>query len=438
MNYRSGIWLYIQTNDDDVIEYIPLSKVLKQDLKISLSQILEKLKNKVQQLKVVLIDFSKETFLSKLNQDLVAKTTVVLRKKECQIYFDKQTKKVKVSKEKDTKIRTLIVDDSTTMRVLIRKILECDPNFEVVAEAGHPSQALELIEKNDYDLITMDLHLPEMTGSDLIKTYFKKKSIPTVVISSLRPEESELVLESLENGAVDYIQKPSQQEISSVKEEIIQRLLVAARAQTGKIKSVVNNKLNFKGQKGLLAIGASTGGTEAIKNVLQQVGEHIPPTVIVQHIPPVFSKAFADRLNKILPFEVKEAEDGDVVKADRVLIAPGGCQMKLVRKGTDYVVNITDAPPMNRHKPSVDYLFDSIAENYKGSLVGVLLTGMGADGANGLLKLRKTGAYTIAQDESTSVVFGMPREAILRGGAIDVKELYNIGEAIFKGFSLNV
>ncbi len=335
-----------------------------------------------------------------------------------------------------SKIRTLIVDDSVTIRKVIRHLLESDARFEVVGEAATPSEALKEIRLRNIDLITMDLHLPQKTGADLIKEYMAIRPIPTVVISSLRPEESHLVLESLENGAVDYIQKPDQKTILANRVEILDRLFHAAQA-----KLVSNNKhtkqeaLLSQTGNGLLVIGASTGGTEAIKTLLAQLGSKIPPTLIVQHIPPFFSEAFATRLNKLFPFEVKEAKNGDKVQENRALIAPGGMQMRLAKKGQDFFVVIEDSPPVNRHKPSVDFLFDSVKHEYSGPKVAVLLTGMGADGAEGMLKLRSVGAYTIAQDEQTCVVFGMPREAIKRNAAVKVCGLHEMGTAIHNGFT---
>lgn len=335
-----------------------------------------------------------------------------------------------------SKIKTLIVDDSVTIRKVIRHLLESDPRFEVVAEAALPSEAMKEIRLKQIDLITMDLHLPQKTGADLIKEYMAIKAIPTVVISSLRPEESHLVLESLENGAVDYIQKPDQKTILANKVEILERLYQAAQAKFVVHSKQVAKPNSFlpKTNQGWLLIGASTGGTEAIKTLLSQLGTHVPPTLIVQHIPPFFSDAFAQRLNKLFPFEVKEAKDGDRVQENRVLIAPGGMQMKIVKKGLDYFVAIEDSPPVNRHKPSVDFMFDSVKKEYPGPKVAVLLTGMGADGAEGLLKLRTAGTYTIAQDEQTCVVFGMPREAIKRNAAVKVCGLHEMGNNIQFGF----
>ncbi|MGZ3692070.1 MAG: chemotaxis-specific protein-glutamate methyltransferase CheB [Pseudobdellovibrio sp.] len=439
MQYKSGIWMYIQTARDSQVTFIPMRDILKQDISNTLTGVFKNIEDKVQALKVVLIDLTADFFISKLPTTLKKKAVILTRRKQCDIFVDEPTRRVKVSKEFEKKIKTLIVDDSLTMRRIIRNILESDGRFEVAAESGHPENALELIKSQHFELITMDLHLPDISGAELIKKYFKSYPVPTVVISSLRPEESDLVLQSLENGAVDYIQKPDQKDLKYVQDEIIQRLLTAAQSQTHSQTGAVKPKISFKVEKGLLAIGASTGGTEAIKNVLLQFGNTIPPTVVVQHIPPIFSKAFADRLNRLLPFEVKEAEDGDRIRDNLVLIAPGGRQMKIAKGPSgEFIVKLTDDPPVNRHKPSVDYLFNSIVEHYKSKVVAVQLTGMGADGADGLVKLKKNGAYTIAQDESTSVVFGMPREAILRGGATEVVEIFNIGQFIQKGFCRDI
>lgn len=332
------------------------------------------------------------------------------------------------------KIRTLIVDDSITIRKVIAHLLLQDPRFEVAGEAAHPDEALKLINSKQFDLITMDLHLPKMTGADLIKEYMKSKPIPTVVISSLRPEESNLVLESLENGAVDYLQKMDQKTFMALKSEILERLFEASQAKINKSSAIVKSKASpFGDFQGLFLIGASTGGTEAIREVLSQMGSEIPPTLVVQHIPPFFSEAFAQRLNKLFPFEVKEAKHGDALMKNRVLIAPGGLQMKLVKKGPGYVVELEDSAPVNRHKPSVDYMFDSVVKTFSGQKIAMILTGMGADGAAGLLNLKNAGTFTIAQDEKTCVVFGMPREAIKRGAALEICGLNQMGEAVQKG-----
>lgn len=434
MSYRSGVWLLVHTAGNNQIEYVSLQAILKSDLKKCLEAIIGSIKDPILSIRAVLIDIPKDTFIAALREDLRSKTELLLRRKKCDIRFNEKDNKIEVSQERESKIRTLIVDDSPTMRRMIRHALESDGRFEVTQETGEPKRALELIFKEEFDLITMDLHLPDMTGADLIKTYMPERPVRTVVISSLRPEESELVLQSLENGAIDYIQKPEQKSMTAAREELLSRISAVASAQIGPVRRANGTKANLRNQTGILAIGSSTGGTEAIRVLLSQMGDHVPPTLIVQHIPAVFSKAFAERLNRQFQFEIKEAENGDLVQPDRVLIAPGGFQMKISADGRDIRVCVADEPPVNRHRPSVDVLFNSIPAIYKGPVVGVLLTGMGADGARGMLNLKTSGAYTIAQDEASSVVFGMPREAILCGGATEICDLYTMGNAVQRGF----
>lgn len=334
------------------------------------------------------------------------------------------------------KIKTLIVDDSVTIRKVIQHLLFHDPRFEVAEEAANPEEAMKIITTKDIDLVTMDLHLPRKSGSDLVYEYMLVKPIPTVIISSLSSDESDLVLQALENGAVDYIQKPSRDTLLTMRTEILERLYQASQVKKETLRQKLKAKVNLKNaEKCLLVIGASTGGTEAIKSVLKQLGPEIPPTLIVQHIPPHFSKAFAERLNRTFPFEVREARSGDIIKKNLVLIAPGGMQMRLARAGNNFVTIVEDAPPVNRHKPSVDFLFDSVSKEYPDPKIGLLLTGMGADGAEGLLRLNKAGAYTIAQDEASSIVFGMPKEAIKRGAATEVCGLQQMGLGIEKALN---
>lgn len=332
------------------------------------------------------------------------------------------------------KIRVLIVDDSATIRKILVKMLSRDSSFEVVAEAEKPSEVDDLIRKHRPDLITLDIHMPEMDGVSLLKKIHPLYHIPTVMISSISREEGPQILQALEIGAVDYIQKPQANELADAAQMILDRLKVAASAKiirSPRVKKVVRSRLATDSGS-LVVMGASTGGTEALKVVLESLPEQIPPVLIVQHIPPVFSAAFAQRLNSLCPFEVREASDGDEVKPNLVLIAPGGKQMGIkVIKGKT-VIRITDDPPMNRHKPSVDYLFKSVAENGHPKVVAAILTGMGGDGAVQMKVLRDAGARTIAQDESSSVVYGMPREAMLKGGAEFISPLDKIGEKLLQ------
>ncbi len=343
------------------------------------------------------------------------------------------------------KLRVLVVDDSKTIRNLLTKILNSDSSVEVVGAADRPSEALRLIESLKPDVVTLDLHMPEMNGLEFLRKFLPSHPIPTVMVSAVSLEEGSEVLQCLEAGAVDYIQKPSATEISEISPQLIEKVKMAAGVKV-KISTLPgqavrphrrrNSVSGSMEREQLLVIGSSTGGTEALRKILIELPEQIPPTLIVQHIPAMFSKAFAERLNDLCPFRVKEAEDGDEIRPDHVFIAPGGKQMKIRKRadGKRFIV-INDAPPMNRHKPSVDYLFHSVAETDGGNCVGVILTGMGNDGAAGLKRLRDAGARTIAQDEKTCVVFGMPREAILLGAAQEILPLQDIPGCLLRWFS---
>lgn len=323
------------------------------------------------------------------------------------------------------KIRILVVDDSETIRTLLSRIINEDPQMECVATIETPGRVAEAIEKYKPDVITLDIHMPEMDGVTLLKVLLPKYLIPTVMISALSKEDGTFVLDALEVGAVDYIQKPSLSELKTVAPVICEKLRNAGLARVRKypekaygpnqnLPTLSSHDVDFSY---LIGIGSSTGGIEALREVLTRLPDKIPPILIVQHIPPVFSKAFADRLNLLCPFEVKEGEDGDSITTERVIIAPGGKQMKVRSVNGDLKIVIDDSAPVNRHKPSVDVLFDSIALLNRKKISAAILTGMGSDGARGLLKLKQNGARTFAQDEASSVVFGMPKEALKMGGA---------------------
>lgn len=340
-----------------------------------------------------------------------------------------------IPKVMPSKFKVLIVDDSKTIRTILSKIFLSDPMFEVCAMAEKPSDVEALILKFKPDVITLDIHMPEMDGVTLLKTIIAPKyHIPTIMISSISMAEGPMVLDALENGAVDYIQKPEMSEIASVTPFILEKVRTAAMANVNKShnkeKTPVVQTREMCNLDSLVVLGSSTGGTEAIREILTALPNKIPPILIVQHIPAVFSLAFAKRMNELCPFEVKEAENGDEVRQNRVLIAPGGFQMKMVQKNGKVLVEINDDAPVNRFKPSVDYMFMTVAKNIYTHTLAVILTGMGKDGAQGMLALRKLGVRTIAQNEETSVVFGMPKEAINVGGAEFIEPLGNIAERI--------
>jgi two-component system chemotaxis response regulator CheB len=334
-------------------------------------------------------------------------------------------------------LKVLIVDDSETIRNLLTRIIAQDPALECVAAVGLPSQVEAAIQKFKPDVLTLDIHMPEMNGVELLKKLMKTHRIPTVMISSLSMEEGTFVLDALEAGAVDYIQKPSMKEMATAAPLICEKIRNAggakiqteSRRASGSPHSFLVQNANID-MSCLILIGSSTGGTEALKEVLTSLPESIPPILIVQHIPAVFSKAFADRMNSLCRFEVKEAEDGDIVQASRVLIAPGGKQMLVRERRGELVVAIEDGEPVNRHRPSVDVLFHSVAVLKPRRVAAGILTGMGSDGAKGMLALRQAGARTLAQDEATCVVFGMPKEAIKIDAAERIVPLQEVAKVL--------
>lgn len=335
------------------------------------------------------------------------------------------------------KIRVLVVDDSKTIQQLLNKVLSC-ADIEVVGNALSAEEALPLIPKLMPDVITLDIHMPGMNGVQLLEKYLLKYPIPTIMISSITMNESNLVMNALELGAVDYIQKPTLNELAT-QSELIREKVRVARAIRVQTKSRITNhssgKIIYKENRSkgrVIAIGSSTGGTEAVKALLLNLPANIPPIVIVQHIPPVFSAAFARRLNDLCPFEVKEAQDGDKVLPGRVLVAPGGLQMELVKSADGFAVRVFEGAKVNRHRPSVDVLFDSVSEKAGKDSVGIILTGMGDDGAKGLLKMRKAGAFTIAQDEASCVVYGMPKAAVNINAAVEIHPLSRMADVIIK------
>lgn len=338
---------------------------------------------------------------------------------------------IKAKPQLPDKIKILVVDDSPSIIKLLQKVLGEDPRLEVVGGCLNPLEAEAMIEQLQPHVITLDVHMPHMNGVELLKRIWPKYQIPCVMVSAISIEDGTYILDALENGAIDYIKKPSLQELKKNAAFMIERIKAAAQANTDarRKKSGISPALKITGEvdmRRIIAIGSSTGGTEALRTVLTELPANIPPILIVQHIPPVFSKAFADRMNSLCRFEVKEAEDGDEVRPNRALIAPGGLQMRIVRDGFNYRIALEDTPPVNRHKPSVDVLFHSVAQEVGGIAIGAILTGMGSDGARGLLEMRNKGSRTIAQDEETCVVYGMPREAALLGGAELIRPLHEI------------
>lgn len=336
------------------------------------------------------------------------------------------------------KIRVLIVDDSALMRQLIREILESDPEIEVVGTAGDPYAAREKILALNPDVITLDVEMPKMDGITFLEKLMAGRPMPVVMLSSLTEAGCSTTLRALELGAVDFVSKPKidmATGIMSLSDEIVDKVKAAAAAKvrpTAVVTSTVskhkpaNTAAMIKTTHKVIAIGGSTGGTEALCSVLASFPPDAPGVVAVLHMPEGFTKSYAQRLDRTCQIRVKEAEDGDRILPGHAILAAGNFHMKVVRSGASYQVRVMTGAPVQRHRPSVDVLFNSCAENLGANAVGVILTGMGADGADGLLAMKNAGAKTIAQDEQSCVVFGMPKEAINRNAANHILPLDRI------------
>jgi two-component system chemotaxis response regulator CheB len=344
-------------------------------------------------------------------------------------------------------IRVLIVDDSAVVRQTLAAVLSSDPEIEVIGTAGDPFAAAERINDEVPDVITLDIEMPRMDGLTFLKKIMSQHPIPVVICSSLAEEGAQSTFRALEYGAVDIITKPrlgSKQFLEESRVAICQAVKAAAGARLGKLRPShgVEPKLTadailsagtgalLETTEKIVVIGASTGGTEALRLLLEAFPADTPGILIVQHMPELFTKAFANRLDSLCAITVKEAESNDTVIRGRALIAPGNHHMLLKRSGARYYAEIKDGPLVCRHRPSVDVLFRSSARYAGQNAVGVILTGMGDDGARGMLEMKQAGAKTIAQDEATCVVFGMPKEAIKLGGVDKVTALQNIAGAI--------
>ena len=339
-----------------------------------------------------------------------------------------------------TKIRVLIVDDSAIVRKVFSEELSKYPDIEVVGTAPDPYVARDKIVILKPDVITLDIEMPKMDGLTFLRKLMKHYPVPTVVVSSLTTKGGNLTLEALDIGAVDVIAKPgASYSVGDMSAQLAEKIRGAARARISKRTEDNNDTVRQQPMKALaqtsnkvIAIGASTGGTEALKAVLVQMPSNSPGMVIVQHMPANFTTAFAERLNGICQITVKEAKDNDSVSHGTALIAPGNYHMLLRRSGARYYVEVKTGPMVHHQRPAVDVLFKSTAQYAGANSIGVILTGMGADGAAGLLDMKKMGAGTIAQDEKTCVVFGMPKEAIKLGAADKVLPLEKIASEIIR------
>jgi two-component system chemotaxis response regulator CheB len=352
------------------------------------------------------------------------------------------------------KIKTLIVDDSALVRKILTEILGADPTIDVVGTANDPYAAREQIKKLNPDIITLDVEMPRMDGITFLENLMRLRPMPVLMVSTLTQAGAAVTFQALELGAIDFVSKPTLDIANNLKEyakEIVEKIKVAATAKVrpleGSYKKLpaVSDKLSASAvvkkidrvpplttTEKIIAIGASTGGTEAIKEVLQTLPVSSPGVVISQHIPAAFSGPFAERMNGISALRVIEVSKTQPILPGHAYIAPGDHHLLVVRDGAKYLCQLNDGPPVNRHKPSVDVLFRSVANNAGSNAVGVILTGMGNDGATGLKEIQEAGGKTIAQDEKTSVVWGMPGAAVKLGAADQVVALESVADQVMK------
>ena len=341
-------------------------------------------------------------------------------------------------------VRVLIIDDSPLVQRIISEGLSKDPNIEVCGTASDPFIARDAIVRLRPDVLTLDVEMPKMNGVEFLQRLMPQYPIPVVMVSSLTERGQKTTLEAMAAGAVDFVAKPKGGDLGSMIDELRTKVKIASTANVSHWKNkqyepvagvgstIIAGKAAAQGvaAKKICAIGASTGGTEALREVICGLPRHFIGTVVVQHMPAGFTKMFADRLNGLAQVAVKEAADGDIIYDGRVLIAQGGKQMEVVRMAGGWGVRCFDAPLCCGHRPSVEQMMFSVAKNVGSKAIGAMLTGMGADGANGMKAMRDAGAHCIAQDEATCVVFGMPKEAFAKGGAESLVPLPKIAATL--------
>ncbi|MGZ8266640.1 MAG: protein-glutamate methylesterase/protein-glutamine glutaminase [Burkholderiales bacterium] len=338
-------------------------------------------------------------------------------------------------------IRVLIVDDSALVRSLLTEIINEEPGMRAIGAAPDPLVAREMIRNLDPDVITLDIEMPRMDGLDFLEKLMRLRPMPVLMISTLTERGSDATLRALELGAVDFIPKPRIGIASGIREysaQITEKIRVAAAARPRRASAPAKAEaaplhtapLRIGSTEKVIVIGASTGGTEAIKDVLVQLPFDAPAVLVTQHMPEAFTRSFAARLDSLCRITVKEAESGERVLPGHAYIAPGHSHLLLKRSGANYITHLSQSEPVNRHRPSVDVLFRSAAECAAKNAIAIILTGMGKDGAAGMLELHRAGAHTYAQDEHSCVVFGMPKEAIALGAADEVLPLQDIPRAV--------
>lgn len=343
------------------------------------------------------------------------------------------------------KIKVLVIDDSALIRSLIAEMLSPYDNIQIVGSAEDPYEAREQIKKLNPDVLTLDIEMPRMNGITFLKNLMRLRPMPVIMVSTLTEEGAPATLEALELGAVDFMAKPKvnvAQEMTKYADSLYEKIVTAAssvprplpdpaiQAQSH-VKVSRPETLSYN-PKGLIAIGASTGGTEAIKEVITRFPEHFPPIVIAQHIPPIFSSSYAMRMDNACAMKVFEAEHDQKIESGCIYIAPGNDHLSVAKRGGQLYCQLSRSAPVNRHRPSVEILFNSVAEHVGKNAVGILLTGMGNDGAKGLLNMRNADCRTIAQDQQTSVVWGMPKAAVDMEAAEKILPLFNIADVAMR------
>lgn len=345
------------------------------------------------------------------------------------------------------KIKVVVVDDSALIRSILKEIINQQKDMEVVGAAPDPLVAREMIRNLNPDIITLDVEMPKMDGLDFLERLMRLRPMPVLMISTLTEQGSEVTLRALELGAVDFISKPKigiQEGMKQYADEIASKIRIAAKAQVkglrpsaktdvdqaGDVPAPIRNK-TISTEK-ILVFGASTGGTEALKEVLIHMPPDCPGIVIAQHMPEGFTKSFAARLDTLCKIKVKEAEHGDRILPGHAYLAPGHSHLLVGRSGANYVCELSQSDPVNRHRPSVDVLYRSAAQQAGKNAIGLILTGMGKDGALGMKEMHDAGAYNFAQDEASCVVFGMPKEAIAQGGVDEILPLGKIAGRILE------
>jgi len=343
------------------------------------------------------------------------------------------------------RIKVLIVDDSATVRKILSNELSKDPYIEIVGTAPDPYVARDKIVELQPDVLLLDIEMPRMDGLTFLEKLMKHYPMPVIIVSSLAKKGCEVALRALELGAADVMAKPgAAYTVKDMGEQLIEKIKEVSTIKNFKLQNLKSTS-NIIKQSGsamlkttnkIIAIGASTGGTEAIKDIITQLPSDMPPILIVQHMPQHFTKSFADRLNAISDLDIKEAEDRELLSPGKVLIAPGNMHMVLKRSGASYFVEVKDGPFVFHQRPSVEVLFSSVAKYAGTNSIGVILTGMGKDGAGGLLEMRQAGAFTVAQDEKSCVVYGMPKEAVEIGAAVKIAPLERIPQILLEAINL--